>query len=264
MLISHEVPISLLKNSKKFNDYDYCLVHLIDLYPEYKQYYIDAVKKGRQVLLDNSLFELGDSVSSYKLVKGILEIKPTWYVIPDCFNNSTVTMKRFDEFCKQYPDLPGLKIGVVQGDTLKELIKCYKFMSEKADKIAIPFDSVVFNDIVKTHNPLINYCFGRREFIKLLIKEGIWNKEKPHHLLGCSLAREFGFDLYRENIESIDTSNPIVSGLIQLPYNENGLKIKPHIKLCDVVNEKIDRKQLNYIMKNIKIFRNICEEKNYV
>ena len=29
MLISHEVPIELLEKSLEFNDYDYCLLHLI-------------------------------------------------------------------------------------------------------------------------------------------------------------------------------------------------------------------------------------------
>ena len=29
--------------------------------------------------------------------------------------------------------------------------------------------------------------------IKHLIDEGVWNWNKPHHLLGCSLAREFRY-----------------------------------------------------------------------
>ena len=28
--VSHEVPINLLEKSKLFNDYDYCLPHLLD------------------------------------------------------------------------------------------------------------------------------------------------------------------------------------------------------------------------------------------
>jgi len=30
MKISHEVPKCLLNNSREFNDYDYCLPHLLD------------------------------------------------------------------------------------------------------------------------------------------------------------------------------------------------------------------------------------------
>lgn len=40
MLVSHEVPLSLLEKSRSFNDYDYALVHLLEIYPAYKQFYI--------------------------------------------------------------------------------------------------------------------------------------------------------------------------------------------------------------------------------
>lgn len=75
MQISHEVPISLLKKSKDFNDYDYCLLHLLEK-PEYKKYYKEAAKEGRKVLLDNSLFELGDAMDPKTLCKATNEIKP--------------------------------------------------------------------------------------------------------------------------------------------------------------------------------------------
>lgn len=44
MLVSHEVPLSLLEKSRTFNDYDYALVHLFEIYPAYKQFYIDSLK----------------------------------------------------------------------------------------------------------------------------------------------------------------------------------------------------------------------------
>ena len=36
MKISHEVPFCLLEKSREFNDYDYCLPHLLDQNEEYK------------------------------------------------------------------------------------------------------------------------------------------------------------------------------------------------------------------------------------
>ena len=52
MQISHEVPISLLKKSKDFNDYDYCLLHLLEK-PEYKKYY--EIIKERLTRLDKNI-----------------------------------------------------------------------------------------------------------------------------------------------------------------------------------------------------------------
>ena len=61
MLISHETPTSLLEESLSYNSYDYALVHLIPENKKYHDFYFDCVNKGRHVLLDNSLFELGES-----------------------------------------------------------------------------------------------------------------------------------------------------------------------------------------------------------
>ena len=84
MLISHEIPLSLMEESKQFNDYDYCLLHLTYENEQYRQFYIDSIKNGRRVLLDNSLFELQDALTNDQLAAGVLDLRPTWYVVPDC------------------------------------------------------------------------------------------------------------------------------------------------------------------------------------
>lgn len=255
--VSHEVPISLLNESKQFNDYDYCLLHLTYEKPEYRNFYKES---KRDVLLDNSLFELGDSLSNEQLAKGVLDIKPKWYVIPDCLDNATETIKRFKSFVKEYPDLPGLKIGVVHGKNIEELIRCYRFMSKHADKIAIPFDSKGFEDFVNFKDKLKTWSFGRRLFIKYLVDYGIWNYDKPHHLLGCSLAEEFtSYKWDSLNIESLDTSNPVVAGIINMRYEEEGLDTKPSIKLCELIDAKLDEEQHKLIIYNVKKFKEICE-----
>lgn len=259
MLISHEVPISLLEKSQTFNDYDYCLLHLTYIYPEYKDYYINAVREGRKVLLDNSLFELGDALTNEALARGVVDLNPTYYVVPDCLNNREVTVGRFEEFEEDYGDLPGCRIGVVQGNSLKDLESCYRFMSEHADKVAIPFDSAGFEEITSGKGKLERWCNGRQSFISYLVSKGIWNNSKPHHLLGCSLAREFNYPLYRKiNIESVDTSNPVVAAIKKLSYGENGLNEKPDAMLCDLISTKLTEEQLDILKHNVTTFRRIC------
>ena len=36
--VSHEAPMCLLDDSMRFNDYDYCLPHLLDQEPKYLEY----------------------------------------------------------------------------------------------------------------------------------------------------------------------------------------------------------------------------------
>lgn len=261
MLVSHEVPISLLEKSRSFNDYDYCLLHLTYENEQYKQFYVDSIKSGRRVLLDNSLFELGDALTNDQLAAGVLDIRPTWYVVPDCLHNRDVTIQRFESFRRDYKDLPGIRIGVVQGSTVGELIDCYKYMSENADKIALPFDSKAFESYTNYADALERWCIGRQLFIQHLVDKGIWNQSKPHHLLGCSYAREFSNTLYHNiSIESCDTSNPIVASIHHLSYGRDGLHTKPITKLCDLIHYNFSDEELKLIRHNVSTFRRICNE----
>ena len=210
--------------------------------------------------MDNSLFELGDSLSQEKMIEGINRIKPTWYVVPDCLNNKEETIRRFEQWKKTAGNLQGLKIGVVQGSTIEELIDCYKYMSENADKIAIPFDSKAFEKC-KKNNILKDWCEGRKNFIKILVERGLWNNNKPHHLLGCSLAEEFSEPLYHSiSIESIDTSNPVVAGCLEIKYGKKGLNHKPSIKLCELIDLKPNNNQIKCILYNVKAFKKLTED----
>ena len=93
-----------------------------------------------------------------------------------------------------------------------------------------------------------------------LIAEGIWNWNKPHHLLGCSLAREFKFYVTNNihNIRSVDTSNPIVAALKGLRYNEDqGLKEKPSTLLADLIDAKVDDDIRLDVIYNTQQFKRI-------
>jgi len=263
MLISHESPISILDHSIHYNDYDYCLVHLLETHPEYHSFFKRTLAMGREVLLDNSIFELGTAFDSSKFAEYVEELKPTFYVVPDVLEDTRGTIESFKKFVSEYPDLPGLKIGVVQGKTYQELVECYKFMSENADYIAISFDyswyqAVGYSTYRDDRGKLERYCTGRQYLIESLIADGFWNKDKPHHLLGASLAREFKNYKSIPSIRSVDTSNPIVAGIKGLRYiREIGLNSKPSVKLADLIDHEVSADEMQDIIHNVDEFRAI-------
>lgn len=254
MLISHEVPICMLEKSKSFNDYDYCLLHLTYEYPEYKQFYSDSIKRGRKVLLDNSLFELGDALNNEQLAQGVLDLRPTWYVIPDCLNNYKTTIERLNSFIKDYSDLPGKSIGVIQGATIDELAECYNYMKYKVDKIAIPFGSKAFEEYNIGNTVLEKRTFGRIKFIHYLMDYNMWNSYTPHHLLGCNIPIEFSYYKDIANIETIDTSNPIVNGLLGKKFDLLQKEKPPH-KINDMIMEQFNEEQIKLAVNNARAFR---------
>ena len=261
LLVSHESPIQLFEESLNYNDYQYCLVHLMEENEEYRDWFLTVNKRfGADVLLDNSIFELGESFDPTKYAEWILKIKPNYYIVPDVLEDAQGTMSQWQDWSKRHVPSDALKIGVVQGKTWQELVDCYRFMAEEADYVAISFDYSYYKYTGYGRDKLDLWCSGRIRFIQDLIDKGYWEWSKPHHLLGCSLAKEFGYyvDKGITNIRSCDTSNPIVAALKGLRYNSNlGLQEKPSTMLCDLIKADVDEDVLETVLYNTKMFKHI-------
>lgn len=264
--VSHEVPISMLQESKLFNDFDYALVHLFKTHPHYYQYFYNARHLfGREVLLDNSIFELGVAFEASEFLKWVVKLRPSCYIVPDVLENGHKTMQQFelwnrlvDDFKQNELVTPIRKIGVVQGKSFSELVECYQFMCKNADQLAISFDYSYYQTTGLGRTQLERYATGRQRFIGDLIREGIWDWRKSVHLLGCSLAREFRWyvDNNIYNIRSCDTSNPIIAGMNGDDYDfEFGLNTKSKMKLADNIDAKVDECQMQHIINNVGHFK---------
>ena len=238
MQISHEVPVCLLDESRQFNCYDYCLVHLLKEIPEYHNFFKDSLAMGRKVILDNSLFELGTIFDSDKFAEAVLELRPTEYIIPDAFNDIEPTVKSSEDWIEKYDDLPGIKIGVIQGSTLEQLQDCYQAIEPLVDKVAISFFYQYYQNFIPVDlgfDPLQNAMFGRHFLIKSLVDNNIINHKKEHHLLGCALPQEGRFYKHQKWITSMDTSNPVMAAINNIRYPDGGIFVKPSTKMADIM-----------------------------
>src|SRR5579872_6310234 len=140
------MPLFMLKNGaeKQLSDYTYLLVHLFDEYPEYYDYAVEVLKEGREVILDNSIFELGSAFDVEKYVEWIQKlVKDTGdakinltVVIPDTFDDSSATIQQtYDFLNKQAPKIPYVVkyMAVAQGPTLEELSWCYTKLAQEPE-----------------------------------------------------------------------------------------------------------------------------------
>jgi hypothetical protein len=272
LLVSHESPIQLFEESLEYNDYQYCLVHLMEENELYRDWFLTVNKRyGAEVLLDNSIFELGEAFEPKKYAHWLREINPNYYIVPDVLQDCMGTIDKWQDWKLRHEpaECTSLKIGVVQGKNWNDLVECYHFMSRHADYIAISFDYSYYKYTGHGKDKLNLWCTGRQRFIQDLIDKGYWNWSKPHHLLGCSLAKEFKYyvDKGITNIRSCDTSNPIVAALKGLRYNGDlGLQEKPSTMLCDLISAHVDDSMLEDVRYNTKMFKRIInryEEKVY-
>lgn len=270
--VSHESPLSLLPESLKYNDYQYCLVHLMEEQEEYKEWFLEKYRAkvpNGEILLDNSIFELKAAFDSEKYAVWCERIKPNYYIVPDVLENAYATMNKFRVFVENYGDLPGAKIGAVQGNTWTDVVECYRYMRDNADYIALSFDFSMYQ-ITGQSGPndknfkLKRQASGRQNLVKRLIEEGEWAWNKPHHLLGASLASEFEWyvDNNIYNIKSLDTSNPVVAGLLGYTYNGDlGLDHKPSQLLAELISAQPDEDAVERILYNTGQFKRIIKRK---
>ena len=255
---AHEAPISIFSKVQEITDIDYALVHLFEESKAYFNLFTTALEKGREVILDNSIFELGVAFDPESYADWIMRLNPTWFIIPDVLEDRAGTVNNLLEWVKKYDALPGKTIGVVQGNTFEETLACYQEIEPYVDMVAISFDYCWYEEVFPTGNKLVSWMLGRQYLIQELELRGIVNTSKPHHLLGCSLPQEFIEYANTDWIYSVDTSNPVVAGMKNKMYKRvgdgYGLDKKPSEKLFTMIHSDVSREQWSNIEYNVNAF----------
>ena len=253
VLISHEMPFSLMKKKQdEYNDYLYVLLHRYLKGGEYADF---ADNYKGSVLLDNSCYELGESLSNEILYATIHKLRPTWFVLPDTLGNKEKTIQRSTEFLMQYDDFGGaIPIGVAQGASGTEIIDCYKYFRDRFKNIVLGFP-FVFSWVDK-HS--YSQTQNRIDLLKYMLARNIIDKSRNHHLFGTWQAREFRVYRHFDWIKTIDTSNPIMGALEGTKYGPGGIYVKPKLKFDDVFDLPLNKIDVNLVDYNVKMFRNIA------
>lgn len=276
--VYHEAPNSIFKKVQEVTSGDYLLSHLYVENETYRKNFQEAVASGRRVIVDNSIFE-GKGLTLEEYLDILLELQVILknnqqpitnleYIIPDVLESSTETVVNLLNWESLLEDRGisrtelGISIGVVQGKTLEEIVNCYLVLEPSVDKVAISFDYSLYHELTSNKyldQKLKAWCYGRPILLEFLLQKGIIKEAKPHHLLGCSLSREFGYYSSHSDkfhfIDSIDTSNPVVSGLYGLKYPTCfGLDEKPSMKLCDMIDREVTEKEWELVKHNINSF----------
>ena len=256
--VSHEVPLQLLTESKQFNDYDYCLPHLLDQYKAYKDYFYQAKKEGRYIIMDNSLHELGEAYDTSRLLHWISELEPDEFIVPDVWENAHQSVRN----AKMWSgiELPEnvTKVAVVQGKNYTDFATSYQsYKWFGYQKIAFSYGASWFNETFEHPNQYISKMMGRLKTITNLYKHNIISDFDRVHLLGCNLPQEYLYYTDFKFIESIDTSNPVIHGLEGVRYSQGGLLHKSKQKIDKDFTQEVTPTQKADIMYNVHMFRKI-------
>ena len=261
--VSHELPIDLLYLSKDVNDYEYCLPHLLDQNKSYKDYFYQAKKDGRYIIMDNSLHELGKAYDSKRLLHWINELKPNEFIVPDVWQDKTATLVNAKKWSRIELPENVTKVAVVQANNYSEAAQCYHILKMQGyKKVAFSYGADWYADEFPHPNPLVGKMMGRIMTISKMYKSGVISKSDRVHLLGCALPQEFSYYKDFSFIESIDTSNPIIHGLEGVKYNKLGLLTKSETKIDRTNLKPITPEILYDINHNLIQFKQFIQDGN--
>lgn len=260
MKISHEVPFCLLEESRKFNDYDYCLPHLLDQNEEYKNFFYESKKMGRYIIMDNSLHELGEAYDTDRLLYWVNELKPDEFIVPDVWEDCEGSIENALEWLNV--DLPEetTKVVVVQAKSENEALICFDtYLNYGYKKIAISYGASWYNKICPHPNKDFGKAIGRFTFVNNLHHQNLIPEDLKLHLLGTSWPAEFGMYKNIPEIETIDTSNPIMAGVEYTRYGELGISTKPTANMNVYQDAELGTLRMDDIKHNVEQFRKINE-----
>ena len=192
--LAMEAPISLLKDLPYITDFDWVLTHLCEASEGYLEHYQDMVNRwGRQVILDNSVNELGEPIDLSRMDEVVAKLNPTYIVPPDYLNDLHATLDQLDEAI----ELWGREriIPVLQGTSIEEVITCADILKTQYDFkiVSVPYDIMLAHrsklpDGDPNKASLEELGDTRSEVLSTLIEEGLLFSR--YHLLGLNNLEE--------------------------------------------------------------------------
>jgi hypothetical protein len=213
--------------------------------------------------MDNSAYELGEDYDIEKFAYSVSTYNPSYYILPDVIGDIKKTIEKIDHFVihtlEKY-DIRSKPMGVIQGNTIDEFIESHKYYEDLGvDYIAIPHAIPMLRDLVGYNGSNMSseeaQGRGRLKLIEILENKGIIKNNINYHILGVLLPQETIPLKTKTYIKSIDTSNPVLNGMLGIRYQNGTLDSKPTEKMHDLMENKINIHQESIILHNIKEFK---------
>jgi len=164
---------------------------------KYRVFFKSKAADGAQIILDNGAYEYGEAMQDDEFLLFAAQLKPTIVVAPDVFRDYAKTIQRVEGFFKLVNDRcleSQFEImGVPQGKTVKEWVRCFERLSEICDVIGLPVAQ-----------------FGDRSgVVRNFLARNVDDRTTPRiHLLGLWSPHELGMYKGVTRVQSIDTSLP--------------------------------------------------------
>lgn len=202
ILLAMEIPSSKLKEWTPLADLDFILAHKVLKDRHYAEFFLKR-EQGREVILDNSMHELGAPLDIGDLCEAAKRVKADFTIAPDKLDDAQWTIEQYVEAKERLSWTAAFTnvIGVLVGDNPYERLRVLEVYSTKSSMICLPY---------------------RRPRIEWFFEHSLSDRFSRIHLLGMSSTFELRAwtwiaQQFPETRFSVDTAKPIKAGLLNLP-----------------------------------------------
>jgi len=237
--LSMEIPVSMLETLSPYTELDFALAHQVLQDPVYRDHYF-ARRPGRELILDNSVHELGAPLSIPELLHASEAVHADYLISPDKLEDSDWTI---DQYNALYAAGRRVKLAaVLTGNTLEDRVKHLSRILG-APMLCLPY-----------RRPRIEWFFEQLETITRT-----WNRI---HLLGVSSIAELRAwiwiaDRFPNIRFSVDTSKPIKWGLLGRSLDTNESIRHAPVSSTQLLGARSVESQRIAIHENILFLRSI-------
>lgn len=193
--LAMEAPTVLLGDLPHITEFDWVLTHMCEESEEYFQHYKDmSLVPNREVVLDNSVNELGEPLSLERMDLVAKELCPTYIVPPDYLNDLSKTLSILDDAISLWGQTKIMP--VIQGESIEEVVECGQILRNKYgfSTVAIPYDVMLAHrSKLPSSDPdrasLSELADTRVKAVTSLTEAEV--KFRRYHLLGMNTLEEF-------------------------------------------------------------------------
>lgn len=175
MKVAFITPTPMLEEFATRSQYHLVLAHIYEVDAEYRKFYKERVAAGDFVILDNSAYELQESVAVERLLQCALDLNPTAVFLPDCRFNTERTIELAEEAYKVLGGHSWKLFGVPQGNDLSSILKCYHWFANQTwiDGFGL------YEEIGEVAG-----LGTRKDFLQYISEHDYIFSDKHYHLLG--------------------------------------------------------------------------------
>lgn len=234
--LSLEIPTPLLADLTSRTDMDFVLAHRVLEDEEYRRFYASR-GQGRELLLDNSMHELGEPLPIKDLKDAAIRVHADYVVTPDRLGDPEWTLAQF--FAAKKELAPAFKIAVAMSGRTPEERQEYLREVYDAQMLCLP------------------YRENRLEW---------WEEQKPRwwsriHLFGVSTLNELREWVKIEDGSlrrfSVDTAKPLKAAFIGRKLDDGDSLRHMPISSKDLLGMSATGEQLELIHDNVRFLRKV-------